>query len=141
MIHIETISVSTSGFPDIIDLSSAVRDVLRRSGCANGLLTVFVPGSTAGVTAIEYEPGLLKDLPALCERLAPRGAKYYHDQTWHDGNGYAHLLAALFKPSLSIPFADGQPLVGTWQQVILTDFDNRPRQRQVIVQVMGEAGA
>lgn len=138
MIRTEVISLSTRGFPDILNLSGEIRDFLSRSGAREGLLTVFVPGSTAGVTTIEYEPGLLKDLPALCERLAPRGAVYQHDQTWHDGNGYAHLLAALFKPSLSIPFVDGQPILGTWQQVVLIDFDNRPRQRHVVLQVMGE---
>ena len=95
--------------------------------------------ATAGVTTIEYEPGLLQDLPALCEKLAPRGVTYHHDATWHDGNGYAHLLAALFKPSLSIPMTDGEPILGTWQQVILADFDNRPRQRKLVIQVMGES--
>jgi len=100
-------------------------------------MTIFVPGSTAGVTTIEYEPGLLKDLPALCEKLTPRGVRYHHDDTWHDGNGYAHLLAALFRPSLQVPIAGGRPTLGTWQQVILADFDNRRRRRQVVVQVMG----
>ncbi len=138
MIHTETISLSTRGFPDSLNLSGEIREFLQCCGCREGLLTVFVPGSTAGVTTFEFEPGLLKDLPALCERLAPRDASYHHDQTWHDGNGYAHLLAALFKPSLSVPFADGKPLLGTWQQVVLMEFDNRPRQREVVIQVIGE---
>lgn len=112
---------------------------MSRSNVTSGLLTVFVPGSTAGVTTIEYEPGLLKDLPELCEKLAPRGVSYHHDQTWHDGNGFSHLLAALFKPSLSVPFIDGQPTLGTWQQVVLADFDNRPRHRKIVMQAMGES--
>ena len=134
----ETIELSTNGFPDIIDLSARIQDTLKRSGIRDGLLTVFVPGSTAGITTIEYEPGLLKDLPRLCEKLAPRGDVYDHDQTWHDGNGYAHLLAALFKPSLSIPITDGKPILGTWQQVVVLDCDNKPRNRQVVLQMMGE---
>jgi len=134
----ETINLETSGFPDIIDLSNQIERALNRSGITDGLITVFVPGSTAGITAIEYEPGLLKDLPAFCEKLAPRDITYEHDNTWHDGNGYAHLLAALFKPSLSVPFSNGKPVLGTWQQVILADFDNRPRHRKVVVQILGQ---
>ncbi len=136
--HIETISVDTNGFPDLIDISSEATGVLKNSGLSDGLLTVFVPGSTAGITTIEYEPGLLKDLPAFCEKLAPRNVTYEHDKTWHDGNGYAHLLASLFKPSLSIPFKDGKPILGTWQQVVLADFDNRPRNRRIVIQILGE---
>ena len=137
----ETIEMNTRGFPDIIDLSARIREVIARSAIREGQATIFVPGSTAGITTIEYEPGLLKDLPALCEKLAPRGATYHHDQTWHDGNGYAHLLAALFKPSVTIPLSGGQMMTGTWQQVVLMDFDTRPRQREVVIQVMGEVAA
>ena len=137
-IHNETIELQTGGFPDIIDLSRQIDDVLTGSGIRNGVMTIFVPGSTAGVTTIEYEPGLLKDLPALCEKLAPRGVTYQHDETWHDGNGYAHLLAALFKPSLQVPVIDGSLTLGTWQQVVLADFDNRSRRRKLIIQIMGE---
>jgi len=137
-IHNETIELQTGGFPDIIDLSHQIDEVLTGSGIRNGVMTIFVPGSTAGVTTIEYEPGLLQDLPALCEKLAPRGVTYQHDETWHDGNGYAHLLAALFKPSLQVPVIDGSLTLGTWQQVVLTDFDNRSRRRKLIIQIMGE---
>ncbi len=136
-VHNQTIELQTGGFPDIIDLSRQVNDVLTKSGVRNGVMTIFVPGSTAGVTTIEYEPGLLKDLPALCEKLAPRNVTYAHDATWHDGNGYAHLLAALFKPSLQVPVADGKLMLGTWQQVVLADFDNRSRRRSVVIQVIG----
>ena len=137
IIYNETITLETSGFPDIIDLSGEISAVLSRSGVTDGLLTVFVPGSTAGITTLEYELGLLKDLPALCEKLAPRGVEYHHDQAWHDGNGFSHLLAALFKPSLAIPLENGSPILGTWQQVVLADFDNRPRSRSIIIQAMG----
>ncbi|MFC2150435.1 secondary thiamine-phosphate synthase enzyme YjbQ [Calditrichota bacterium] len=137
-VHSDIIPISTKGFPDIIDLSEIIRIFLSDTNLDNGILTVFVPGSTAGITTIEYEPGLLHDLPALCEKLAPRGVAYKHDQTWHDGNGYAHLLAALFKPSLQIPVISGDLITGTWQQVVLMDFDNRPRERKIILQVMGE---
>lgn len=133
----ETIEIKTAGFPSIIDLSRYIEDFLSHHRMFDGLLTIFVPGSTAGVTTIEYEPGLLKDLPALCEKLAPRNAKYMHDETWHDGNGYAHLLAAIFKPSLQIPVQNGQPVLGTWQQVVLADFDNRPRHRKIALQYIG----
>ena len=137
-IHNETIELQTGGFPDIIDLSHQIDEVLTGSGIRNGVMTIFVPGSTAVVTTIEYEPVLLKDLPALCEKLAPRGVTYQDDETWHDGNGYAHLLAALFKPSLQVPIIDGSLTLGTWQQVVLTDFDNRSRRRKLIIQIMGE---
>ncbi|MDP8238668.1 MAG: secondary thiamine-phosphate synthase enzyme YjbQ [Candidatus Hatepunaea meridiana] len=136
-VHTETIELKTNGFPDIIDLSHQINDVLSKSGVINGIMTIFVPGSTAGITTIEYEPGLLKDLPALCERLAPRGVTYQHDEKWHDGNGYSHLLAALFKPSLQVPVLNSKLTLGTWQQVALVDFDNRPRHRKLIIQVMG----
>lgn len=129
--------METNGFPDIIDLSNDISTVLSHSGITGGLLTVFVPGSTAGITTLEYEPGLLKDLPALCEKLAPRGVSYHHDQTWHDGNGFSHLLAALFKPSLTVPLENGAPILGTWQQIVLADFDNRPRSRRIVIHIMG----
>ncbi len=134
----EIITLETNGFPDIIDISGNANRFVGQTGLSEGTLTIFVPGSTAGITAIEYEPGLLKDLPALCEKLAPRGVNYHHDQTWHDGNGYAHLLAALFKPSLQIPFVDSKLITGTWQQVVIADFDNRPRQRKIVFQAMGK---
>jgi len=135
----ETIEISTHGFPDIIEIGVQIREFLRKSGVKEGLLTVFIPGSTAGVTTLEYEPGLLKDLPALCERLAPRGDHYHHNDAWQDGNGYAHLLAALFKPSLTIPVQNGNPVLGVWQQVVLMDFDNRARRRDLVLQIMGES--
>ena len=99
---------------------------------------MFVTGSTAGVTTIEFEPGLLEDLPAAFERLAPQGLRYRHDETWHDGNGHSHVRASLLGPSLLVPFEDGRLLLGTWQQIVLVDFDNRPRRREIVVQLQGE---
>jgi len=138
MIFQKKISLATRGFNDIIDITPALRTVLHDSRQQNGLLVVFVPGSTAGLTTIEYEPGLIEDIPEMLEKIAPLQARYHHDQTWHDGNGYAHLRAALIGPSLTIPFEQGQLQLGTWQQAVLIDFDNHPRQRHLHVQVQGE---
>ena len=104
----------------------------------NGNLTVFVSGSTAGITSIEYEPGLLKDLPEAFEKLAPTGVTYHHDAAWGDGNGYAHVRAAMLGSSFTVPFDNCKLLLGTWQQIVVIDFDNRPRKRNVVVQMMGE---
>jgi len=138
MIFQKKISLATRGFNDIIDITPSLRSLIQESRIKNGLLAVFVPGSTAGVTTIEYEPGLIEDIPEMLEKIAPMQARYHHDQTWHDGNGYAHLRAALIGPSLTIPFEQSQLQLGTWQQVVLIDFDNHPRQRHLHVQVQGE---
>ena len=134
----DSVDISTRGNTDIIDITQQVEDVLGRTGLEQGNLTVFVSGSTAGVTTIEYEPGLLKDLPEAFEKLAPTGVTYHHDATWGDGNGYAHVRAALLGPSFIAPFKNGKLLLGTWQQIVVIDFDNRPRNRSVVVQMMGE---
>ncbi len=131
------IPISTRGFTDIIDITSKVAAIVDRSDLQSGLATVFISGSTAGVTTIEYEPGLLKDLPEAFEKLAPMAQRYHHDATWHDGNGFAHVRAALLGASLSVPFKDKNLLLGTWQQIVVVDFDNRPRRREVVVQLMG----
>ncbi len=131
-------SLSTRGFNDVHDLTDRVEKALHTSGIANGLLTVFVPGSTAGVTTIEYEPGAVSDLRKAIDRLAPESLHYDHDSRWGDGNGFAHVRAALLGPSLTIPVVGGTLQRGTWQQIVLVDFDNRPRQREVVVQVLGE---
>ncbi len=134
----ETISVSTKGHTDIIDITSEVAHVVKKSKVVSGVANVFVSGSTAGITAIEYEPGLIADLKEAFERLAPTGREYAHDSAWADGNGYAHVRSSLLGCSLSIPVIDGELALGTWQQIVLIDFDNRPRQRPVIVQAFGE---
>jgi secondary thiamine-phosphate synthase enzyme len=133
----DRIEVSTRGHTDIIDVTEEVADIVRRSGLRQGQATVFVGGSTAGITSIEYEPGLLKDLPEAYERLAPTGVRYHHDATWGDGNGYAHVRAALTGSSFVVPFEEGRLLLGTWQQIVLIDFDNRPRRRRLVVQLIG----
>lgn len=114
-----------------------MQDLLRQCGLSEGHLTVFVAGSTAGITSIEYEPGLLKDLPAAFEQFAPTGVTYHHDAAWGDGNGYAHVRAALLGPSFDVPFQGGKLILGTWQQIVVIDFDNRPRRRNIIVQMIG----
>jgi len=132
------VRVETRGDSQILDLTPEVQSVVARHGFREGQALVFVPGSTAGVTTIEYEPGLLEDLPAAFERLAPQGLRYRHDETWHDGNGHSHVRASLLGPSLLVPFEDGRLLLGTWQQIVLVDFDNRPRRREIVVQLQGE---
>ncbi len=136
-IFTETISINTRGFGDIIDITSQVLSVLRQESIAEGLVTVFCPGSTGSITTIEYEPGVLRDLKNALERIAPSNIPYEHDERWGDGNGFSHVRAALMKPSLSIPVASGKPTLGTWQQIVFIDFDNRPRHRNLVVQIIG----
>ena len=138
MIFQKKIAISSRGFNDIIDITTLLRKALQETSLQDGIVVVFVPGSTGGLTTIEYEPGLVRDIPEMLEKIAPMNAPYHHDQTWHDGNGYAHLRAALIGPSLTIPFEKGQLQLGTWQQAVFIDFDNRPRQRHLHVQVQGE---
>lgn len=131
-------SISTKGFNDIIDITSEVQKILSDSNFNEGNALVFVPGSTAGITTIEYEPGLLKDYPEFLEKLIPSNKPYYHDNTWHDGNGFSHVRAALQGASFTVPFTSGRLMLGTWQQIILIDFDNRRRNRRIIVQFIGK---
>jgi secondary thiamine-phosphate synthase enzyme len=132
------ISVSTSGDGDIIDLTPKVAESAGQSEIKNGIVLVFVPGATAAITSIEYEPGLLTDLPEFFERIVPSGKSYHHDRTWGDGNGYAHLRSALIGASFTCPLISGKLVLGTWQQIVLLEFDNRPRQREIVVQIQGE---
>ena len=129
--------ISTDGDGSILDLSDAIEEFLASYESWNGILVVFVPGSTAGITTIEYESGALEDLRRAIEAVAPRGSDYAHDRRWGDGNGFSHVRAALMGPSLAIPVERGRPVLGTWQQVVLCDFDNRPRRRTVIMQFTG----
>jgi secondary thiamine-phosphate synthase enzyme len=122
---------------DVVDLTGQVATLVQGSAMENGTVTVFVPGSTAGVTTIEFESGVVGDLKQAFERLIPRNIRYDHDARWGDGNGFSHVRASLLGPSLTIPFSAGRLLLGTWQQIVLVDFDNRPRDREVIVQVQG----
>ena len=138
--EIETYSfeINTQGNTDIIDITGNVESQVHNSGFNEGQVLIFVGGSTAGITTIEYEPGLLKDYPNFFERIIPSNITYRHDNTWHDGNGYAHIRAALQGPSFTVPFSKGKLLLGTWQQIVFIDFDNRSRRRNILVQVMGE---
>ena len=138
MTYSETISLSTKGFGDIVDLTDHVMAVLKRYKIENGLVTVFCPGSTGGITTIEYESGVLKDLQKAIEKIVPSDIPYEHDRRWGDGNGFSHVRAALMKPSLSIPLIKGRLTLGTWQQIVFIDFDNRTRERNILVHVMGE---
>ena len=120
----------------MIDVTSRVRDIISGRGIDSGLAVVFVPGSTAAVTAIEYEPGLKKDIDRFLERILPYGDDYRHHQTWHDDNGAAHLQAAMIGPSLSVPVVNGELTLGTWQQIVVIDCDTRPRKRRIVVQLL-----
>ncbi|MBI1937929.1 MAG: YjbQ family protein [Ignavibacteriales bacterium] len=131
-------SVNTKGYTDIIDITDHVQNKLKDAGLQEGSVLIFVSGSTAGITTIEYEPGLLKDYPEFFEKIIPSKQNYHHDDTWHDGNGYAHVRASLQGASFTVPFSAGKLLLGTWQQIILIDFDNRPRSRNIITQFTGQ---
>lgn len=137
-IKTEFIEISSKGHSDIIDVTEHVRSLLNKSGLLEGQVTVFASGSTAGVTSIEYEPGMLKDIPEALNKIAPEGASYHHDMTWGDGNGNSHVRAALIGASFSVPFTEGRLLLGTWQQIVVIDCDNRPRSRRIAVQMMGQ---
>jgi secondary thiamine-phosphate synthase enzyme len=137
-IHTKKLSEKTSGFCDIIDITARVREQIEQEKIEHGLVTLFVSGSTAALTTIEYEPGLVHDLKEFVEQLIPSGRRYHHDDRWGDDNGFSHLRASLFGPSLAIPIENGRLLLGPWQQVVLLDFDNRPRMREIIVQLIGE---
>jgi secondary thiamine-phosphate synthase enzyme len=135
----KSIQISTRGFCDVVDITDKVGSVLDSlNEMREGTVTLFVPGSTAGLTTIEYESGCIEDLKAAFERFAPQDGRYAHNARWGDGNGFSHTRAALLGPSLQIPFAEKRLLTGTWQQIILVDFDNRPRHREVILQFLGE---
>jgi len=136
-VEFKEITLSTKGFNDVHDLSDKIREFLSSISARDGLLTVISPGSTAGITTIEYEPGLVKDIDELLDRLVPRKG-YHHDSTWGDGNGFSHLRSSLIGASLCVPIKGGHPVLGTWQQVVLIDFDNRARKRRVVFQYMGE---
>jgi secondary thiamine-phosphate synthase enzyme len=135
-VHGGLLRLSTRGDGDIVDLTEGVRRVLQQAQADRGVVTVFVTGSTAAVTTMEYEPGGVQDLQETLERLVPRAGDYHHNRLNHDTNAHAHLRAAIVGPSESIPFAEGRLALGTWQQVVLLDFDDRPRERTVSVQVL-----
>lgn len=132
------IILDTKGSGDLLNITDHLSQTLRASACRIGNMTIFVSGSTAGITTFEYEPGLIKDIGEFYDRLAPAGRAYHHDETWGDANGFSHIRATLTGQSLTIPFEDGKLLLGTWQQVVLAEFDNHPRTREVTIQIIGE---
>jgi len=138
MVESVTLQFSSKGNCDIIDITPQVNQAIYKSSVDSGTVTVFITGSTAGVTTIEYEPGLIGDLDTLFERIAPRDIPYGHDTRWGDGNGHSHVRASLLGASLVLPFNNKKLMLGTWQQIIVIDFDNRPRNRTVLLQIMGE---
>jgi len=140
MIELEThsIEINTKGNCQLTDITEKVQSVITSNRFVEGNVSLFAIGSTTGITTIEYEPGLIKDYPAFFEKIIPSNVSYHHDQTWHDGNGHSHLRSALQKTSFSVPFKDGNLLLGTWQQIIFVDFDNRARSRKIIVQIIGK---
>jgi secondary thiamine-phosphate synthase enzyme len=131
-------TIDSRGFCHLEDITGEVSKCLERSGLSDGIACVAVVGSTAAISTLEYEPGLLKDVPEFFEKLLPSDRTYHHDETWHDGNGFSHMRSFLVKTSHTVPFADGRLMLGTWQQIVLADFDNRARRRKVVVQIIGE---
>ncbi|MBA7661671.1 hypothetical protein ES703_69691 [subsurface metagenome] len=138
MVVTKEISLQTRGECDIIDITPQVARQVAEADVKNGTATLFVAGSTAGISTIEFESGLLSDFQGMWERNAPKNIPYDHDRRWGDGNGYSHVRASLLGASLVVPFSDKRLTLGTWQQIVLVDFDNRPRSRQIILQIMGE---
>ena len=139
MIKTKELTIRTRKDCEVIDITDQVTRVVSESGIANGTVTLFNVGSTAGITTTEFEPGLVNhDLKAGFERLAPQSARYEHEETWHDDNGHSHVRASFLGPSLTVPIVRGQMTLGTWQQIVLIEFDTRPRDRTVVCQVMGE---
>ena len=137
-VHTKKLTEKTQGFCDIIDITAKVQELFQKEKIQRGLVTLFVSGSTAALTTMEFEPGLVKDLKEILEKLVPSDKKYHHDDRWGDDNGFSHLRASLFGPALQVPVEGGRLLLGTWQQIVLVDFDNRPRTREVVVQILGE---
>jgi len=134
----QRITLKTKGSGDLVNITDEISELLQKSKLIKGNVTVFNIGSTAAITTFEFEPGMIKDMQELYEKIVPSNQHYHHADTWGDANGFSHLRAALQGPSLTIPFEKGSLLLGTWQQVVLAEFDNRPRQRKIVVQIMGE---
>jgi secondary thiamine-phosphate synthase enzyme len=134
----KNIQIKSKSENDIIDITDQVSNIVKESKIENGAVIVFVAGSTAAITTIEYEPGLQKDFPEMLSRLVPKEIEYAHDNTWHNGNGHSHVRASLIGPSLAIPIIEGRLTLGTWQQIVLVEMDTRPRERKIIIQVLGE---
>lgn len=138
MVVTKKISLESQGHSDIIDITSEVQQRLSETDISDGMVSLFISGSTAGVTTIEFEPGLISDFKRMWEHNVPQDIPYEHDRAWGDGNGHSHVRASLLGASLVVPFSDKRLALGTWQQIVVVDFDNRARSRQIVVQIMGE---
>ncbi|MCK4283375.1 MAG: secondary thiamine-phosphate synthase enzyme YjbQ [Candidatus Brocadiae bacterium] len=138
MVETRTFVFSTEAEMDLVDITKDVGDILAETAVSDGIVTVFVPGSTGAVTTMEYEPGLVKDMKELFDKLAPADHYYHHEERWHDKNGHSHVRASLIGPSVTIPFRDNRLMLGTWQQIVFFDFDVRARERELFVQIIGE---
>ncbi|MEI7483791.1 MAG: secondary thiamine-phosphate synthase enzyme YjbQ [Ignavibacteriota bacterium] len=136
--YFEEIIKSSEANCQIFDITEDIEEIIEKSKIKNGIVTAFAIGSTAGITTLEYEPGLIKDLPILLEKIIPTYQNYNHNKTWGDGNGHSHLRSALIKTSLTIPLVNSEMTLGTWQQIIFIDFDNKHRTRRIAIQIMGE---
>ena len=134
----KVVQLRSSKENDIIEVTKQTSDALRESGLNNGIINVFVAGSTAAITTIESEPGLRHDFPKMLSRIAPKDIQYRHDETWHDGNGHSHVRASLIGPRLTVPFSNGVLILGTWQQIVMLEMDTRPRERILTIQILGE---
>jgi len=134
----KSIRFSSKGENDMIDLTEKISEFIASSGISNGIVTIFVSGSTGSITTIEYEPGLIKDFPNMLSRIAPKNLDYGHEKMWHDGNGHSHVKASLIGPSLTVPFNDGVMLLGTWQQIVFIELDTRNRTRNLVLQIVGD---
>ena len=137
-VHTGEINFNTPGEIEVIDITGEVSDIVKKSGQKNGIVCVFVPGATGAITTIEYEDGLIYDIKKACERLFPKGIEYRHELRWHDGNGHSHIRASFIGPSISVPFKNKRLILGTWQQIIFIELDNKPHTRNIVVQVVGE---
>ncbi len=133
-----SIKIHSKGENDMVDLTQQTSDFVKKSDISKGIITIFVSGSTGSITTIEYEPGLIKDFPEMLSRIAPRDLDYGHEQMWHDGNGHSHVKASLVGPSLTVPFIDGKLCLGRWQQIVFVEMDTRTRNRDLILQIIGE---
>ena len=137
-VYSDQISIKTDGEVDIIDITDEIQKSINKSKLKDGIICIFVPGSTGTLTTIEYEPGLMKDLPAALEKIAPKKMYYNHHETWHDDNGHSHVRASLMGPSITVPFRNKKLIHGTWQQIVFVELDTSPRNREIIVQIVGE---
>ena len=137
-VYSDEINIKTDGEVDIVDITGEIQNIVDKSKLNDGIACIFVPGSTGAITTIEYEPGLMKDLPRALETIAPKGIYYDHHETWHDDNGHSHVRASLMGPSITVPFQNKKLVHGTWQQIVFVELDTSPRNREIIVQIVGE---